>query len=105
MGQFHCGVVTTYALQVGVAADCDNRDQSLSAFLAARCSIHEMILPDYPNPEREPLFQDVTAERAPSSLLVRMHGKQNGPRVEIWGRSERRPTKGRGLRRSGTHIN
>jgi hypothetical protein len=45
MGQFLRGVVTTYALEVGVAADCDNRDQSLSAFLAARCSIHEMILP------------------------------------------------------------
>ena len=47
MGQFHRGVVTTYALEVGVAADCDDGDQSLSAFLAARCSIHEMILPDY----------------------------------------------------------
>jgi hypothetical protein len=40
MGQFHRGVVTTYALEVGVAADCDNRGQSPSAFLAARCSIH-----------------------------------------------------------------
>jgi hypothetical protein len=46
MGQFHRGVVTTYALEVGVAADCDNRHQSLTAFLAARWSIHEMILPD-----------------------------------------------------------
>jgi hypothetical protein len=46
MGQFHRGVVTTYALKVGVAADRDNRHQSLTAILAARCSIHEMILPD-----------------------------------------------------------
>jgi hypothetical protein len=49
MGQFHRGVVTTYALEVDVAADCDNGRQSLTAFLAARYSIHEMILPDiYP---------------------------------------------------------
>ena len=47
MGQFHRGVVATYALEVGVAADCDNRGQSLSAFLAARCLIHELILPNY----------------------------------------------------------
>jgi hypothetical protein len=46
MGQFHRGVVTTYALEVDVAADCDNGRQSLTAFLATRYSIHEMILPD-----------------------------------------------------------
>jgi hypothetical protein len=42
---FHCGVVTTYALEVGAAGDGDNRDHAFSAFLAACCSIHEMILP------------------------------------------------------------
>jgi hypothetical protein len=47
MGQFHRGVVTTYALEVGVAADCDNRHQSLTAILATRCSIHEMDPPGY----------------------------------------------------------
>jgi hypothetical protein len=100
MGQFHRGVVTTYALEVDVAADCDNRDQSLSAFLAARCSIHEMILPDYSSLTRNGNLCSSTL-RAPSSLLVRMHGKQNGPRVEIWGRSERRPTKGLGAAEIG----
>jgi hypothetical protein len=34
-----------------------------------------------------------------------MHGKQSGPRVEIWGRSGKHPTKGWGLRRSGTPVN
>lgn len=65
MGQFNRGVVTTYALKVGVAADCDNGDQSLSAFLAARCSIHEIDPPGLftPNPEREARFHNVTAER------------------------------------------
>jgi hypothetical protein len=47
MGHFRCGVVTIYALKVGVAADRDDRDQSLSAFLAERYLIHEMFLPDY----------------------------------------------------------
>jgi len=46
MGQFYRGIVTTYALEIGVAADGDNGHQSLTAFLAARCSIHKMILPD-----------------------------------------------------------
>jgi hypothetical protein len=43
---FHRGVVTAYALEVCAAGDGDNRDQSFSAFRAARCSIHE-ILPDF----------------------------------------------------------
>jgi hypothetical protein len=42
---FHCGVVTTYALEVGAAGDGDYRYHSFSAFRAARCSIHEMVLP------------------------------------------------------------
>ena len=37
---FHRGVVTTYALEVGAAGDGDYRDQSFSAFRAARCLIH-----------------------------------------------------------------
>src|SRR6202011_4293756 len=45
---FHRGVVTTYALEVGAAGDGDNRDHSFSAFRAACCLIHEMILPIFP---------------------------------------------------------
>jgi hypothetical protein len=40
---FHGGVVTTYALEVGVAGDGDNRDQLFSAFRAARYLIHEIL--------------------------------------------------------------
>ena len=40
---FHRGVVTTYALEVGAAGEGDNRDHSLFAFRAARCSIHEIL--------------------------------------------------------------
>jgi hypothetical protein len=49
---FHRGVVTTYALEIGPSEDGDNRDQSFSAFRAARYFIHEMIPPDIstPNP-------------------------------------------------------
>src|ERR1700730_14319520 len=46
--RFHRGVVTTYALEVGAAGDGDNRDHSFSAFRAACCLIHEMILPIFP---------------------------------------------------------
>jgi hypothetical protein len=52
-------------LEVGAAGDGDNRDHSFSAFRAARCSIHEMILPIFhPNQELELLFHSsVTAEQ------------------------------------------
>src|ERR1700726_1393034 len=40
---FRRGVVTTYALENGAAADGDNRDHSLFAIRAARCSIHEIL--------------------------------------------------------------
>jgi hypothetical protein len=59
----HRGVVTTYALENGAAGDGDNRDHSLFAIRAARCSIHE-ILPIYThNKELELLFHlSVTAK-------------------------------------------
>ena len=38
---FHCGIVTTYTLEVGTAADVDDRDHSLSALRAACYLIHE----------------------------------------------------------------
>ena len=59
----HRGVVTTYALENGAAGDGDNRDHSLFAIRAARCSIHE-ILPIYThNQELELLFHlSVTAK-------------------------------------------
>ena len=41
--RFNRGVVTTYALEVGATGDGDNRDQSFSAFRAARCLIHEIL--------------------------------------------------------------
>jgi hypothetical protein len=44
---FHCGVVTTYALENRAAGEGDNRDHSLFAIRAARCSIHETS-PDFP---------------------------------------------------------
>jgi hypothetical protein len=40
---FHRGVVTTYALENGSAGEGDNRDHSLFAIRAARCSIHEIL--------------------------------------------------------------
>jgi hypothetical protein len=40
---FHRGVVTTYALENGAAGEGDNRDHSLFAIRAARCSIHEIL--------------------------------------------------------------
>jgi hypothetical protein len=52
----HSGVTTTYALENGAAGEGDNRDQSLFAIRAARCSIHE-ILPIFPhNQQLELLF-------------------------------------------------
>ena len=44
---FLCGVVTTYALENRAAGEGDNRDHSLFAIRAARCSIHETS-PDFP---------------------------------------------------------
>jgi hypothetical protein len=41
---FHRGVVTTYALEVGAAGDGDYREHAFSAFWAACCLSHEMIL-------------------------------------------------------------
>jgi hypothetical protein len=76
MGPFHRGVVTTQTLKVGEAGDCDDRDKSLSAFLATRCSVHGMILPDY-------------------TILI-LNGnfcsRTLRPRVDIWGRSGKRLT-------------
>ncbi len=43
---FQRGVVTTYALEVGAAGDGDYRYHSFSAFRAARCLIHGMVLPN-----------------------------------------------------------
>jgi hypothetical protein len=40
--QFHCGVVTAYALEVGAAGQGDNRDPSFSALRAVRYLIHEL---------------------------------------------------------------
>jgi hypothetical protein len=95
MGQFHRGVVTTYALKVGVAADRDDRDQSLSAFLAERYFIHEM-LPE--NPEHEPLFRALRPNGR-LILLVRMHPDarrhRNGP--QRMGRYEPSNARGRGV--------
>ena len=58
VGPFHRRVVADYALEVGAARDGDNRDHSLSAFCAASCSIHDILL-DFltSNPKRELLFQ------------------------------------------------
>jgi hypothetical protein len=44
VGPFHRRVVADYALEVGAARDGDNRDHSLSAFCAASCSIHDILL-------------------------------------------------------------
>jgi hypothetical protein len=41
---FHRRVVTTDALQVGAAAEGDNRDHSFPAYRAARCLTHEILL-------------------------------------------------------------
>jgi hypothetical protein len=85
VGQFLRGVVTTYALEIGVAADCDNRDQSLSAFLATRCSIHEMILPDYSSLTRNGNLRSRTL-RTGTFISRRPDAWQaNSPRLEIWG--------------------
>ena len=54
---FHRRVVTTYALEVGAAGDGDYRDQSFSAFRAARCSIHEILPIFNPNQKLKLLFQ------------------------------------------------
>jgi len=43
LSPFHRGVVTTYTLELGTAGDGNNRDHTFPAFLAARCSIHEIL--------------------------------------------------------------
>ena len=53
---FHRGVVTAYALENGAAGDGDNRDHSLFAIRAARCSIHEILPISTHNQELELLF-------------------------------------------------
>lgn len=54
---FHRGVVATDALQVGTAGEGNNRDQSFSAFVAARYPIHGVLPIFAPNAEAKVLFR------------------------------------------------
>jgi hypothetical protein len=61
-------------LEVCATADGDNRDQSFSAFRAARCSIHE-ILPDlHYNPEVELMFHSTLQSDLYLGCLARKRG-------------------------------
>jgi hypothetical protein len=66
-GQFHCGVVTAYALEVGAARQGDNRDPSFSALRALRYPIHE-IPPNFftRNSELQFLFHSSVLSAGPS---------------------------------------
>jgi vacuolar-type H+-ATPase subunit B/Vma2 len=56
-GPPHRRVIATDALQVGTASNRDNRDHSLSAFLAARRLVVHGILPFFRNAMEELLFR------------------------------------------------
>jgi hypothetical protein len=47
-GPLHRRIIATDTLQVGTATNRNNREHTLSAFLAARCLIAHGILPFFP---------------------------------------------------------
>jgi hypothetical protein len=76
---FHRGVVTAYALENRAAGEGDNRDHSLFAIRAARCSIHEILPIFRPNWELELLFHLGVAAKQDATEAARVMRAQREP--------------------------